>query len=249
MPIVVPKLQFLDLSHYSWPVQWDRLKENPDLIAVGWKATQGQSINDQYYKTAREEIEARGFLFCTYHFGGHSDVVGQVHHFLDVAQPGDNTRLALDWEDLRGNQMTRADAEKFCQLCDEQSGRKITVYTGNTAKDQMGTAKSEILATHPLWIPRYSSLQPQPQASWQDWDIWQYAADDSGPAPNVAKGCNGHPDCNVFAKSVETVRANWSGSIKTPVEPPKVLSDVAKSFSVQITATPGVDVYVNGKLV
>lgn len=247
MTIIVPKLQFLDLSHYSWPVQWDQLKLNPDLIAVGWKATQGQGIVDQYYRAARAEIETRGFLFCTYHFGDHSDVVGQVHHFLDNAQPGENTRLVLDWEDLRGNQMTRADAEKFCQLCDEQTGRKITVYTGNTAKDLMGTAKSEILAVHPLWIPRYSNLQPQPQASWQDWDIWQYAADGSGPAPNVAKGCSGHPDCNVFAKSVESVRANWSG--KVPVEPPKVLSDVAKSFSVQITATPGVDIYVNGKLV
>lgn len=255
MPAVVPKLQFLDLSHYSWPVQWDQLALNPDLIAVGWKATQGQGNNDPYYKAARAEIEARGFLFCTYHFGDHSDVVGQVHHFLDVAQPGDNTRLALDWEDLRGNQMSRADAEKFCQLCDEQAGRKITVYTGNTAKDLMGTAKSEILAGHPLWIPRYSNLQPQPQASWDgQWDIWQYAADGSGPRPNTARGCSGHPDCNVFSRDVESVRANWSGkplqAATTFLEPKPALNAPSVILPVvDITTPAGVSIRVNGKLV
>lgn len=249
MTVIAPKLQFLDLSHYSWPVQWDQLKLNPDLIAVGWKATQGQSNSDQYYKAARAEIEDRGYLFCTYHFGDHSDIVGQVHHFLDVAQPGENTRLALDWEDLRGNQMTRADAEKFLQLCDEQSGRKITIYTGNTAKDLMGTAKSDILAAHPLWIPRYASAQPQPQASWQEWDIWQYAADGSGPAPNVAKGCTGHPDCNVFSKSVDIVRAGWSGRV-TPEPLAKAPAPVAvDTIDVEQPNGAPIKISVNGKLV
>lgn len=252
MTIVTPKLQFLDLSHYSWPVRWDELKFNLDLIAVGWKASQGQLNVDQYYKAARKEIEDRGFLFAAYHFGDHSNVQGQVAHFLDIAQPGENTRLVLDWEDLRGNQMSRADAEKFLQLCDEQTGRKITVYTGNTAKDLMGTAKSEILAEHPLWIPRYSSLQPQPQASWNHWDIWQYAADGSGPAPNTAKGCynpNGtpsHPDCNVFSEPEDLVRANWSG--KLPKMAPEVVEivDVKITPRVDITASAGIAVYING---
>lgn len=214
--IITPKLQFLDLSHYSWPVDWDALKQNPDLIAVGWKCTQGQTSVDQYYSQARKEIQSRGYLFCTYHFGDHSDPIKQAQHFVDVANPDDNMRLALDWEDNRGNQMTRTDAEAFIQEVDRLTGRLITVYTGNTAKDQMGNTKSDLLGKHPLWIPRYSNMQPQPQASWSDWDVWQYAADGdgAGPAPNTAKGCSGHPDCNVFSKDVATVKATWSGKVK-----------------------------------
>lgn len=213
MAIIVPKLQFLDLSHYSWPVQWDRLALNPDLIAVGWKASQGQSNRDGYFKQARLEIEKRGYLFCAYHFGDHSNVTGQVNNFLDAVGDLGNIRLALDWEDNRGNQMIHADAEAFVLECDKRTGRKITIYTGNTAKDQMGSVKSEVLGSHPLWIPRYSSYLPQPQASWSDWEIWQYAADGNGPEPRTANGCTGYPDCNVFAKPVDWIKANWSGKL------------------------------------
>lgn len=251
MIVTVPKLQFLDLSHYSWPVNWDDLASNLDLIAVGWKATQGLSSVDQYYEKARKEIEARGYLFCTYHFGDHSDPIQQAKHFFDVAQPGPNTRLALDWEDLRGNQMTRTDAEAFIQEADAKTNRLITVYTGNTAKDLMGSTKSPILAKHPLWIPRYSALQPFPQASWDDWDVWQYAADGSGPAPNIAHGVNGHPDCNVFRKDVQTVKANWAGVVQPPLAADlntlaMVGGDVIIKTkpSVVITVTGDVDVQV-----
>lgn len=248
----VPKLQFLDLSHYSWPVNWDDLHLNPDLIAVGWKATQGLGNVDQYYYQARKEITDRGYLFCTYHFGDHSDPIKQAAHFLDVAQPDDSTRLALDWEDLRGNQMTRADAEVFIQELDAKTGRLCTIYTGNTAKDLMGGTKSDVLAKHPLWIPRYSALQPFPQASWTDWDVWQYAADGSGSMPNTAHGCTGHPDCNVFRKDVETVKRDWSGKVVAiPVADDNdftVLAGAAQGAvvkpSIVITVTGDVDVQV-----
>ncbi len=232
--MVAPKIQFLDLSHYSWPVDWDALKQNPDLIAVGWKATQGSDAHkssDQYYSQARIAIQSRGYLFCAYHFGDHTDPIEQAKWFLDVAQPDDKMRLALDWEDNRGNQMTRADAEAFVNEVDKQTGRLITIYTGNTAKDLMGATKSDVLGKHPLWIPRYSNMWPAPQASWTEWDIWQYAADGNGPLPNVAYGCSGHPDCNVFSKDVATVRATWSGKVIT-------VNEIVNAASAEISAPP-----------
>lgn len=249
MAVIAPKLQFLDLSHYSWPVQWDKLAQNRDLIAVGWKASQGQANRDQYFAQARHEIESRGFLFCAYHFGDHSSIASQVSNFLNAIGDLGNIRLAIDWEDLRGNQMSRADVEQFIQQCDARTGRKITVYTGNTAKDLMGGAKSDILGSHPLWIPRYSSLQPQPQASWNDtgWEIWQYAADGAGAIPNTAIGCQGHPDCNVFAKDVDWVKANWSGKVAQDSLPDTV--QPVKVPRVDITYFGEIDIFVNGKAV
>lgn len=241
---ITPKLQFVDLSHYSWPVDWDKLHDNPDLIAVGWKCTQGPAdrLDDAYYKAARKEIQSRGFLFMAYHFGDHSDPVAQAKNFIDTAEPDDTMRLAVDWEDNRGNQMTRADVEAFISEVDRLTGRTITVYSGNTAKDLMGNSKSELLGRHPLWIPRYSSLQPVPQASWPDWDIWQYAADGSGPQPNVVAGCSGHPDCNVFSQPIETVIANWSGKVNKVTSTPVV--QVAKP-KVIITIDAGTEVEVS----
>lgn len=256
---VTPKLQFLDLSHWSWPVKWDDLKLNKDLIAVGWKASQGLSNIDQYYTVARREIEARGYLFCTYHFGDASDPIKQAQHFVDVAQPDDKMKLALDWEDLRGNQMTQSGAERFITELDRLTGRVCTIYTGNTAKDLMGSGRSTILGKHPLWIPRYSANQPVPQASWSDWDIWQYAADGSGPLPNTAFGCKGSPDCNVFSKDESVVRLQWSGKILVPVPASAVVTDpapttplfppakggvIATRPSVVVTVTGDVDVQI-----
>lgn len=222
MKAVTPKLQFLDLSHYSWPVNWDLLAQNKDLIAIGWKASEGNYSNDVYYARARIECEKRGYLWLAYHFGTNNPVEEQVDRFLHAANPGPNTRMALDWEDYGAKQMGVAQAIAFLQVLDSKLGRVATLYSGNAARDLMGAQHNAFLGSHPLWIPRYSTSQPVPQVSWTHWDVWQYAADGSGSQPNTAAGCKGHPDCNVFYDDVETVRANWAGHRPLNVTPPSV---------------------------
>jgi GH25 family lysozyme M1 (1,4-beta-N-acetylmuramidase) len=237
MKFVVPKLQFLDLSHHNWPINWDELKQNTDLIAVGWKASEGDYMTDQYYDTARTEATQRGYLWMAYHFGTNNTVSEQVDRFLSVAKPNFNTRLALDWEDYGEKQMSLSQVQEFLSLVDSKTNRLVTLYSGNTAKEAMGDTHNEFLGKHPLWIPRYSSSansQPVPQASWAAWDVWQYAADGSGVTPNVAHGVPGHPDCNVFYDNVVAVRQNWSGRTDVPVagtiyptpKPPPVVAGV-----------------------
>jgi GH25 family lysozyme M1 (1,4-beta-N-acetylmuramidase) len=213
--MTTPKLQFLDLSHYSWPVDWDMLAQNPDLIAIGWKASQGTGMGDRYFDVARHEITSRGYLFLAYHFGDKTDPHAQVENFLRVAQPDDKMRLALDWEDNPRGQMEVQGAIDFLEACDEITGRFITCYSGNTARDLLGARRVPALGKHPLWIPRYSLHEPMVQPSWPRWDIWQYAADGFGPQPNSAKGVRGHPDCNVFAQPPDVVKATWAGLAPT----------------------------------
>ena len=253
MKTVTPKLQFLDLSHWSWPVDWDSLKKNPDLIAIGWKATEGNYNTDQYYAQAREQATQRGYLWMAYHFATNNNVEQQVDRFLSVAKPNFNTRLALDWEDYGEKQMTLDQVEEFLRLVDAKTNRLVTLYSGNTAKEALGNTKNEFLGRHPLWIPRYASEGGQPtlQASWSQWDIWQYAADGSGVQPNTAAGVKGHPDCNVFYDDEETVRKNWSGGPVTvtppitkppPIVPPPVAPQ--QTVTVTVSAPPGVTVNV-----
>jgi len=237
---VIPKIQFLDLSHYSWPVDWDKLSQNKDLIAIGWKATEGNYNTDQYYAKARIEAQSRGYLWLAYHFGTNDPVQEQVDRFLSVAKPDDNTRLALDWEDYGPKQMQLNQVREFLGLLDSQTGRIATLYSGNTAKEVLGNTKDAFLGKHPLWIPRYGAA-PQIQASWDHWDIWQYAADGSGSQPNTAAGVNGHPDCNVFYYDVSVVRNEWSGRPST-VKPPT--PQPAQVVTVTISAPPGITVNV-----
>ena len=221
--MVVPKLQFLDLSHWSWPVDWDKLALNRELIAVGWKATEGNYNTDPYYARARVEATKRGYLWLAYHFATNNPVSEQVDHFLNVARPNGSTRLALDWEDYGDKEMSFDQARQFLSMVDRQTNRISTLYSGNTAKEHMGNTLDPFMGKHPLWIPRYGSsvsVQPQPQISWSRWDIWQYAADGSGVQPNMAAGVKGHPDCNVFWDDVPVVRAKWSGIIRANIPPP-----------------------------
>jgi GH25 family lysozyme M1 (1,4-beta-N-acetylmuramidase) len=244
MKTVTPKLQFLDLSHHMWPVQWDELSKNPDLIAIGWKATEGNYSTDQYYDTARAEANKRGYLWMAYHFGTNNPVSEQVDRFLSVAKPNSSTRLCLDWEDYGDKQMSVDQVVEFLHILDAKTGRLNTIYSGNTAKEALGNSKNEFLGLHPLWIPRYASnvsQQPAPQISWSSWDIWQYAADGAGMWPNTASGVKGHPDCNVFYDDVDTVRRNWSGIVDAKPSPPVAPQ---QTVTVTISSPPGVTVNV-----
>src|SRR5258706_11036327 len=252
--MIIPKLQFLDLSHYSWPIDWDSLSQNKDLIAIGWKATEGNYNTDQYYSRARIEAEKRGYLWLAYHFGTNNPVQEQVNRFLSVAKPNANTRLALDWEDYGSKQMALDQVREFLTLLDRQTNRISTIYSGNTAKEALGNTMDFFLGGHPLWIPRYGnspSVQPQIQKSWSHWDIWQYAADGAGAQPNTAAGVKGHPDCNVFYDDVATVRADWSGIVQLIPEPVPPLpippQPVQEIVTITITAPPGVIINIEQK--
>lgn len=210
--IILPKLQFLDLSHYSMPLDWDALLENEDLIALGWKASQSTGMVDRYFDQARHFAQSKGLLFLAYHFGDATDIDKQIEHFFDVAQPDSQMRLALDWEDNPRSQMSAVQAADFLVRASQKLGRKITCYTGNTARDLLGSHRVPTLGQFPLWCPRYSVHMPDVQPSWARWDIWQYAADGNGPEPRTAKGVQGHPDCNVFADPTPIVKINWPGA-------------------------------------
>lgn len=248
MKTVTPKLQFLDLSHWTGAVDWDRLAQNKDLIAVGWKASEGNYNTDATYAAARVEAEKRGYLWLAYHFGTSNPVQEQVDRFLSSAKPDAKTRLALDWEDYADKQMSVQQVIDFLSLLDARIGRRSTLYTGNTGRDMLGSTARDFLTKHPLWIPRYSvdvSQQPKVQASWEHWDIWQYAADGSGLQPNTAVGVSGHPDCNVFYDDVETVRANWAGApltIPTPAVPAPAPEPVV--VTITINAPAGVKINI-----
>jgi lysozyme len=244
MKTVTPKLQFLDLSHHQWPLNWDELRANPDLIAIGWKASEGNYMTDQYYDAARAEATKRGYLWLAYHFGTNNNVEQQVERFLNVAKPNSGTRLCLDWEDYGDKQMTPDQVVEFLHLLDDRTGRVNTIYSGNTAKEMLGNTKNAFLGSHPLWIPRYAATltqQPVPQVSWDSWDIWQYAADGAGMHPNQAVGVNGHPDCNVFYNEEDAVRSNWSG-ITTKPETPVIKPE--QLVTITISAPPGITINV-----
>ena len=87
----------VDLSHHNGLV--DLKKASTDgIVAVIYKATQGQAYVDPTYQANRTKAADAGLLWGAYHFATGGDGVLQADHFLETVQPDTGTLLVLDLE-------------------------------------------------------------------------------------------------------------------------------------------------------
>jgi lysozyme len=130
-----------------------------------------------------------GLLWGAYHFANGSDVEAQLDHFLDVVGIDNETLYALDWEeDPNGNTMSIYEPREFLQLLENRTGRKGVIYSGNVAKEALGSDVDEFFGAHRLWLPQYSS-SPVVHPSWDDYWLWQYSDGNYGPVAAWLRRC------------------------------------------------------------
>ena len=177
------------------------------------KATTGQTGKDSAYPKRRKPALDAGLLWGAYHWGTNADVQGQVDNFLSVAQPDDNTLVALDFEETEGNQMTLDQARQFLTLVAEAIGRKPVLYCGGLFKTEMGSQSDPFFGSHRLWLAHYN-VNPVPQASWQSIWLWQYTDSTTGLSPNTVDGIpgdtSGKLDCNSYTFDKDQLAAEWA---------------------------------------
>src|ERR1043166_929637 len=89
----------VDISHHNGPnIDFEKAKA-AGIVGVIHKATSGTNFKDKMYPVNRAKALAAGLWWGAYHWGGgDADAADQVKYFLDYAQPGDTTLLALDYE-------------------------------------------------------------------------------------------------------------------------------------------------------
>jgi lysozyme len=190
----------IDIYHGNVVHDFGALRE-AGIIGVIHKANQGAGIPDKAYAARRTAAKAAGLMWGAYSFNTGESVAAQVDEFFKVADPDGDTLMALDLEDNPHSQMSLAQAEDFLGRVDEKLGRKCWLYSGNRAKDLLGSRKNEFFGPHPLWLAQYGPravLQP----SWSRYALWQYSEN------GRLHGTDGALDFN-FAADLDQLRADW----------------------------------------
>lgn len=222
----MPTAKVLDISHHNNITDYDRLREE-GIVGIIHKSTQGTNFVDSMYLMRRERALKAGLLWGAYHFATAANVEQQVDHFLKIAQPDDQTLIALDHEPNQGNQLSLMNAVRFLEVIEIRLKRKAVLYSGNLIKEQLGKRQHDYLASHRLWIAQYGPVARIPPA-WDKWWLWQFS--ESGKLP----GAHGQLDLNAYDGSDEQLRAEWAnfenqtGTLGNPIDPEKTLQQALK---------------------
>jgi lysozyme len=248
--MTTPIRRVLDLSHHNSVSNLQAVK-NAGIWGIIHKATEGTSYTDDKYAPRKNGFLEIGLLWGAYHFFHPGSVQAQVDHFLRVVGEDDTTLYALDWEASSSGTATQSQAEDFCRKLETHIGEGRTViYSGNVAKEQIHGV-STFLGARRLWLAQYGT-NPTPQASWEDWWLWQYSDGQVGPQPQGCPGVSGYVDTNSWPKSQADLTAAWSGTGVAPIPPEPIPPEpvpVANEVDITIAVKGDVVVKVNGQVI
>jgi len=233
----------IDISHHNSPVDFGQVQA-AGIFGIIHKASEGTSfVDDQYLSRAREALNC-GLLWGAYHFANSNSVQAQVDNFLKVVGVDDETLYALDWED-NGNSTMRLDqAREFVELLERKIGEGRTVlYSGNTAKEALGSKQDPFWGARRLWLCQYGST-PVCQASWDTYWLWQYSDGEKGPGPHGCPGVSGDCDTNSWPGTVDELRSQWAGMAAPKPHPKRP----AVTVEIETIGDVAVTVLVNGVL-
>lgn len=206
----------VDISHYNL-IAPDGFKKAhaAGIWGIIHKATEATSIIDRQMAGRKQAVLDAGLLWGTYHFIRHGNIPAQVENYLHHAQPATTDLMALDWED---NKVKPSEAQEWLQKVHDKVGRKPILYSGNTAKELLGSHANPFFAGHRLWLAQYSS-HPVCQKSWDSPWLWQYSGDGAGPAPHKVPGISiqGNPgiDMNHYAGTLDALQHEWVSDMFT----------------------------------
>ena len=179
----------IDVSHYQEEIDWDTVATQ-DIRFAFVKASEGETMKDNFFETNWTAIQEAGLLRGAYHFFIPSlDAETQAQNFISavVLEDGDLPPV-LDLE-VTTDQSTSdilAGARVWMDKVEAHYGVKPILYTGLNFYLQHLEGEFE---DHPIWIARYSRSTPKLD---QDWQFWQYSN------RGGLEGIDGYVDLNVF---------------------------------------------------
>lgn len=232
----------VDLSHWDPADDYGAVRQD-GIVGVIYKATEGQSYTDPTYVSQQHAAKAAGLKWGSYHFADGSSVSGQINNYLRFAAPDPDELFCLDWEDNpTGNgMMSVSDVKTWIAAVEDALGRQgqCVIYSGNTAKEQLGDRVDTFLGSRRLWHAQYGTT-PSWQRSWDHYWLWQFTDGQYGPTPHSVDGI-GHCDINSYDLGTpDQLRAAWAtGSAEEPpIEPTRSV------VNIMVQAPADVDVKV-----
>jgi len=192
--------------HHNDPVNSFAAVKAAGIVAVIHKASEGMHFRDNMYAHRRPVFLDYGLKWGAYHFF-HGEGKAEADFFLSVAEPDENTVVALDWETTPGGYTPNAArARDFLERIEEKLGRKAVIYSGNVAKEQIH-GKDAYFGSHRLWLAQYSPHW-KVQQSWEKPWLWQYGSE---ATHDRCPGIGGYCDVNTLVEgTVENLLAEWT---------------------------------------
>ena len=192
------------------PIDWDKLKTEPRVVAIIHKATIGVSKLDPAYFTRKKEAKKRGYLWGSYHWGVSGNPEKQADYYLDTVKPGDDELIALDLEDAASKKLMNAEESlRFIKRVKERTGRYPVLYTNHkSAKLLSAKFKGTEFAEAPLWYARFKSdVTDFPTGIWRSYTLWQFSSEKFSQM--ALPGLKPDMDINVYNGTVDDLRSNW----------------------------------------
>jgi lysozyme len=234
----------VDLSHWDPAHDYDQVRQD-GIVGVIYKATEGQTYTDPTYVEQQQAAKAAGLKWGSYHFADSSPVGGQIKNYLRFAAPDPDELFCLDWEDNpTGNgMMSVADCKVWIKEVEDALGRQgqCVIYSGNTAKEQLGDREDSFFGSRRLWLAQYSPT-PTWQRSWSGFWLWQFTDGVYGPTPHSVDGI-GNCDINSYEQGKESLALEWATGVVEPAPEPEPIPG-EPVVTVLVSAPAGVAVKV-----
>ena len=226
----------IDLRHWDTVTSWPAIKA-AGIIGVIHKATESTTYVDPNYVSRRSAALAEGLLWGAYHFAHSGNIAAQVNAFLGVTGIDHTMLYALDWEDTPSGTMTAAEAQEFINYVEAVTGlNTMVIYSGNTAKEKLGSATNGFFGRRRLWLAEFGST-PVTQASWTAPFLWQYSDGINGPDPRNCPGVSAECDTSSWAGTDAELAAQWAGiaPVVTPPPPAPAIVSIVTSGPVSVS--------------
>lgn len=187
---------------YNWKLIRAASADQDNAIAI-YKATQSLTFVDPYLRRARVEMQEAGFKYRLFYpwLSSTTDVVGQVHHYLDTMGPLDEGEGCMVDDEEAGVTLAKSKAFKAEYL--RNSGRDaIGFYTGAYVAqgsiyqdpDLMDDDTLRVLAAY---TSEASMLQLPGVRTGLLPDMWQFRSSGILPSGLQCPGITGRGDLNM----------------------------------------------------
>lgn len=160
-------------------IDFEKLIQDKKVAGIIHKASQGYS-EDSNYKSRSIKAKSKGLLYASYHLGTKEDPIKQADFYLKTIADNLDEPMALDIEEIGGNNISLKDAEKFITRLYEKTNRYPFIYVNNAVLNEINRLyeKNSIFAKCPLWYARFVSTLPNLNNKiWKKVTLWQFSCE------------------------------------------------------------------------
>lgn len=196
-------------------IDFSKLVTDHRVVAIIHKASQGLKSDTKFIGRGTL-ARSNNLLYASYHLGTNEDPIKQADFYLNIIKDNLNEPMALDIEDIGGNNISLENAVKFINRIFEKTNHYPFVYVNNKVFNEINSKydKNSVFAKCPLWYARFVSTLPKLNTKiWDKVTLWQFSCElnchETGKCLYNVPGTRFDIDVNVFNGDLEELKSFW----------------------------------------